>query len=94
MATLGAIALVASDHFASFFLGLETLSISLLSLIAYPRDHENPIEAGIKYLIVAGVSSALLLFGMALVYARLGTLEFDRIAALLSTMRLHPTFTG
>lgn len=86
VATLGATALVASDHFASFFLGLETLSISLLGLIAYPRDHENSIEAGIKYLILAGVSSALLLFGMALVYARLGTLEFDRIAALLSTI--------
>jgi len=39
VATLGAAALVASDHFASFFLGLETLSISLLGLIAYPRDH-------------------------------------------------------
>ena len=39
VATLGATALVASDHFASFFLGLETLSISLLGLIAYPRDH-------------------------------------------------------
>ena len=85
VATLGAISLVASDHFASFFLGLETLSISLLGLIAYPRDHGNSIEAGIKYLILAGISSALLLFGMALVYARLGTLEFARIAALLST---------
>ena len=42
LATLGAIALVASDHFASFFLGLETLSISLLGLIAYPRDREKP----------------------------------------------------
>ena len=95
VATLGAIALVASDHFASFFLGLETLSISLLGLIAYPRDHEKPIEAGIKYLILAGVSSALLLFGMALVYARLGTLEFARIAALLNTTkRLRTIFIG
>ena len=86
LATLGAVALVASDHFASFFLGLETLSISLLGLIAYPRDREKPLEAGIKYLILAGVSSAFLLFGMALIYARLGTLEFARIAALLSTI--------
>jgi len=86
LATLGAIALVASDHFASFFLGLETLSISLLGLIAYPREHANPIEAGVKYLLLAGISSALLLFGMALVYARLGTLEFARIAALLGTL--------
>src|SRR5665213_4312433 len=83
VATLGAIALVASDHFASFFLGLETLSISLLGLIAYPRDHEKPLEAGVKYLILAGISSAFLLFGMALIYARLGSMEFARIAALL-----------
>ncbi|MDQ2861848.1 MAG: NADH-quinone oxidoreductase subunit N, partial [Pseudomonadota bacterium] len=83
LATLGAAALVASDHFASFFLGLETLSISLLGLIAYPRDRRRSVEAGIKYLILAGMSSALLLFGMAVIYARLGTLEFDRIAALL-----------
>jgi NADH-quinone oxidoreductase subunit N len=84
VATLGAVALVGSDHFASFFLGLETLSISLLGLIAYPRDHGKPLEAGVKYLILAGLSSAFLLFGMALVYARLGTLGFARIATLLS----------
>jgi NADH-quinone oxidoreductase subunit N len=84
VATLGATALVASDHFASFFLGLETLSISLLGLVAYPHGHGRPLEAGIKYLILAGISSAFLLFGMALVYARLGTLEFVRIAAPLS----------
>jgi NADH-quinone oxidoreductase subunit N len=84
VATLGATALVASDHFASFFLGLETLSISLLGLIAYPRDHGKPLEAGVKYLILAGISSAFLLFGMALIYARLGSMEFARIAALLT----------
>jgi NADH-quinone oxidoreductase subunit N len=89
-ATLGAAALVASDHFASFFLGLETLSISLLGLIAYPRDHEKPLEAGVKYLILAGISSAFLLFGMALVYARLGSMEFVRIATLLSTVDGSP----
>ena len=83
VATLGAAALVASDHFASFFLGLETLSISLLALIAYPRDREEPLEAGVKYLILTGISSAFLLFGMALIYARLGSMEFARIAALL-----------
>jgi NADH-quinone oxidoreductase subunit N len=86
VATLGAAALVASDHFASFFLGLETLSISLLGLIAYPRDRGKPVEAGVKYLILAGISSAFLLFGMALIYARLGALEFTRIAALLGAL--------
>jgi NADH-quinone oxidoreductase subunit N len=90
VATLGAAALVASDHFASFFLGLETLSISLLGLIAYPRDQEKPLEAGVKYLILAGLSSVFLLFGMALVYARLGSMEFARIAALLTVNDAPP----
>ncbi len=76
LATLGGSALAASTHFASLFLGLETLSISLLGLIAYPHIRERPIEAGIKYLILSGLSSSLLLFGIALVYSRLGTLEF------------------
>ena len=40
-------------------------------MIAYPRDHGKPLEAGVKYLILAGISSAFLLFGMALIYARL-----------------------
>jgi NADH-quinone oxidoreductase subunit N len=84
VATLGAAALVASDHFASFFLGLETLSISLLGLVAYPRDLGKPLEAGVKYLILAGISSAFLLFGMALIYARLGSMGFAQIAALLT----------
>jgi NADH-quinone oxidoreductase subunit N len=90
VATLGAAALAAGDHFASFFLGLETLSISLLGLIAYPRDQEKPLEAGVKYLILAGLSSAFLLFGMALVYARLGSMEFARIAALLTANDTPP----
>ena len=38
-------------------------------MIAYPRDHEHSAEAGLKYLILAGVCSALLVFGMASICA-------------------------
>jgi len=68
VATLGSSVLVASSHFASFFLGFELLSVSLYALIAYPRRARPPLEAGVKYLILAGASSAFLLFGMALLY--------------------------
>jgi len=81
LAALGAMAVVASGHFAAFFLGLETLSIALIGLIATPAGEARPLEAGIKYLVLAGLSSALLLFGIALVYLRLGTLAFAEIAA-------------
>ena len=77
LATLGAATTVCSAHFAAFFLGLETLSIALLGLIAYPRRLERPLEASVKYLVLSGVASAFLLFGIALVYAETGTLAFD-----------------
>ncbi len=80
IATLGSSVLVISRHFISFFLGLEILSVSLYVLISYLRNFENALEAGIKYLILAAASSAFLLFGMALVYADLGTMDFTRIA--------------
>jgi NADH-quinone oxidoreductase subunit N len=83
LATLGAGVLVASTHFISFFLGLEILSVSLYVLIAYQRANERSLEAGIKYLILAAASSAFLLFGMALTYADLGTMEFARISLLI-----------
>ena len=81
-ATLGAALLPASTHFASFFLGLETLSISLIGLIAYASPRADAAEAGIKYLILGGAASAFLLFGMALIYADLGTMSFAGIGQL------------
>lgn len=86
VATVGAMVLVASSHFASFFLGLETLSISLYAMIAYLRM-SRPLEAGIKYLVLAAASAAFLLFGMALVYADLGTMEFARMSQTLLGVR-------
>jgi NADH-quinone oxidoreductase subunit N len=84
LACLGSAVLAASSHFASFFLGLEILSVSLYVMIAYYRDEERSIEAAVKYLILAAFSAAFLLFGMALVYAELGTMEFARIVAISS----------
>lgn len=83
-ATTGASVLVASSHFASFFLGLEILSVSLYAMISYLRLQRRPLEAGIKYLVLAAASAAFLLFGMALVYADLGTMDFTRMASTLS----------
>ena len=81
LATLGATVLVASTHFVSFFLGLEILSVSLYALIAYQRTSERSMEAGVKYLILAAASSAFLLFGMALTYTDLGTMEIARMSS-------------
>jgi len=76
MATIGCAVMSASVHFVSLFLGLEILSVSLYVMIAFLRSSKAPLEAGIKYLVLAAASAAFLLFGMALIYADTGTLEF------------------
>ncbi|MEO6985824.1 MAG: NADH-quinone oxidoreductase subunit N [Paralcaligenes sp.] len=82
LAALGSAVLVASTHFASFLLALELLSVSLFALIAFERHAPRALEAAIKYLVLAGLSSAFLMFGMALIYADAGNLQFISIAEL------------
>jgi len=83
LATLGAMTLATATHFASFFLGLELLSVALYVLIAYARTDKSSLEAGLKYLILSGTSSAFLLFGMALLYFASGTMAFAGMASAL-----------
>ncbi|MDX1686526.1 MAG: NADH-quinone oxidoreductase subunit N [Candidatus Promineifilaceae bacterium] len=79
MGALGGGVLISARHFVSFFLGLELLSVSLYTLVAYTRSQSHRIEAGLKYLILAGTASAFLLFGLALVYAEQGHLVFEDV---------------
>ncbi len=86
LATLGCLVIVSSSHFASLFLGIELIGIPLVVMGAYQRGNPTGIEVGFKYLILAGVSSAVLLFGIALLYAGSGSLAFGPALALLA----HP----
>lgn len=83
-ATLGGMVLAASSHFASLFLGLELLSVSLFGMVGYTVRRAGPLEAALKYLILTGLSSALLLFGLALIYVTLGTMQFGVIVRVLA----------
>lgn len=89
-ATLGMMAIAASNHFVSFFLGLEILSVSLYGLIGYTRSYKRSIEGAIKYLILAATASAFLLFGIALIYAQYGTMSFTTLAPGISGGPLPP----
>ena len=79
VSVLGASVLVVAQHFISFFLGLETLSISLYILIAYLKTRDSCIEAGVKFLVIASLATAFLLFGMGLIYAETGSMSFREI---------------
>ncbi|TVR54221.1 MAG: NADH-quinone oxidoreductase subunit N [Puniceicoccaceae bacterium] len=69
----GAFMLLAqSSHFAMLFVSLETATIGLYVLVAYFRDRPLSLEAGLKYLIFGGLSAAVLLFGIVLLYGAAG----------------------
>ncbi len=91
LAVMGAVVVAAGAHLASFFLGLEILSVSLYALIAYVRPDASGVEAGIKYLVLAATSAAFLIFGMALIYAELGTMTLAHFAAAATNPGLPVT---
>lgn len=85
LATLGSVVLTMAGNFVTLILGLETLTISLYVMIGYMRNNLDSLEAAVKYLILAAASSAFLLFGMALIYAELGSMDFQVLALSLNT---------
>jgi NADH-quinone oxidoreductase subunit N len=72
--------LVQASNLMTLFLGLEWFSVCLYILCAIEIDLVGSLEAGLKYLIIGGMGSAVLLFGSALVYGSTGELGFSAIA--------------
>ncbi len=92
-ALIGADFLVSANDFLLFFVALETLSVSLYVMTAYLRDHEHSIEAGVKYLILGALSTAVFLFGLSYVYGVTGSTNYLEIQqALASSAVLPPAF--
>ncbi len=60
--------LVQSHHFLLLFVALETVTIGFFVLVGYKRDSTPSLEAGLKYLVMGAFSSAILLFGIVLLY--------------------------
>lgn len=61
-----------SNHFVLFFVALETVTVGFYILVSYVRTNPLSLEAGLKYLITGALSSAILLFGIVLLYGVAG----------------------
>jgi NADH-quinone oxidoreductase subunit N len=79
LSALGAVILIQSSHMASLLLGMELMGVSLYAMIAFPKKGLLPLEAAVKYLVLSGCASAILLFGFALLYAATGELSYTGI---------------
>ena len=91
----GAMLMVASSHYASFFISLELMSIPVYGLLAYTHQRSQSLEAGIKYLVLSATASAMLLMGMAYIYAYTGSLSFyDNVQALMQAIKQPMVILG
>jgi NADH-quinone oxidoreductase subunit N len=79
-----AISLASSaTNLISVYLAMEFLSITSYVLAGYLRDDLKSNEAGIKYFLYGAVASAVMLYGMSLLYGATGTTDLAQISQLL-----------
>jgi NADH-quinone oxidoreductase subunit N len=90
-ATAGMSLLAISSELITLFVNIEVLSIGTYALTAYLRRGTRPSEAGFKYFILGAFSSAVLLYGAALLYGATGTTKLSVMAGALSgAMQAQP----
>ena len=82
--TCGASFLISSADLVSVYLSIELQSFAVYILATLYRDSESATSAGLKYFLLGGLSSALILLGSVLVYAYTGLTNLESIFALLS----------
>ncbi|HKP97495.1 MAG TPA: NADH-quinone oxidoreductase subunit N [Fibrobacteria bacterium] len=94
LCTQGMFALVSASDLLVFYLGLELATLPIYALAAFqPRDADS-VEAGAKYVLMGGFSSALTLFGISFLYGAAGHLGFPELAAAAQAAPADPLLWG
>ena len=81
LATVGTSVMVSATSLMTLYVGLELSSLSGYVLAAYRRTDDRSAEAGLKYFVLGGLASGILLYGISLLYGFTGTTQYDGIAA-------------
>jgi NADH-quinone oxidoreductase subunit N len=81
--------MVASDNLILIFVGLETASMSLYTLIAM-HNREKSIEAAIKYFSMGALAAAFFVFGSMIFYGLTGSVELGKISEVLIASNFEP----
>jgi NADH-quinone oxidoreductase subunit N len=82
-ATLGTLIMASGGNLASLYVGLELMALSVYVLVGYFKLEVKSNEGAVKYFVLGAASSAILLYGISLVYGSLGTLDLEEIHASL-----------
>jgi NADH-quinone oxidoreductase subunit N len=80
LAMLGMMVLISANHLLVLYLGLELLSLSLYSMVAFNRDSKQSTEAAMKYFVLGAIASGMLLYGISILYGISGSLDIPMVA--------------
>ncbi len=89
LSAVGMAVMVSATSLVSLYVGLELQSLSAYVLAAYRRTDDRSAEAGLKYFVLGGLASGILLYGISLLYGFTGTIQFDGIAAAFARDGSH-----
>jgi NADH:ubiquinone oxidoreductase subunit 2 (subunit N) len=83
---LGLLLLCSANDLITAYLAIELHSIAFYIMSAFKRKSSYSIESGLKYFIIGALSSALFLFGSAIIYGCMGSLSFDDLQMFFSLL--------
>lgn len=84
---LGMMVMLSAHNMIALYLGLELLSLSLYAMVALQRDSAAASEAAMKYFVLGAMASAMLLYGMSMIYGATGSLDLGLINVAVQSGR-------
>ncbi|MEF8783952.1 MAG: NADH-quinone oxidoreductase subunit N [Haloarculaceae archaeon] len=84
LAATGMAMMSTANSLATAFISLELASLPSYALVAFLKHNRGSVEAGLKYFLVGALSSAIFVYGISLVYAATGALQFDAVASAVA----------
>src|SRR5687768_13916432 len=85
-ALCGMMFMVSGTNLATIYVGLELMSLSSYILAGYFKNEQKSTEAAMKYFVLGAVSSAILLYGISLIYGVTSSLNLRDISLAMSTL--------
>ena len=82
-ALAGMLFAASSNDFAMLFVSIELITVTFYVLVSFQRRRLLSLEAGVKYLIIGALSSAFMVFGIALIWGTTGQMNFTALAPVV-----------
>ena len=93
LSTVGMMLMAATADLISLYVALELTSISLYALVGFLKDGKST-ESALKYLLLGALASAVLLYGMALIFGVTGRTQLGEIAQVIQSISLQGVWSN